>query len=189
MTNDELREAMTTLDSLRRELIEKEGDDPFDETEYRLNPPADQHTIDEAEAKFGHRYSPNYRAFLTMHNGWLGFWPDWSLVGVRREDTEDMYADIDENLKRLTRVVTREDLERLPQLEKENPDRILITNHPIIGTDFNGNFLVLDQNRVDSEGEPEVSWVIYLNHIERRWKNFAELVQNAISDTRFDLQS
>jgi len=188
MTNDELRVAISTLDSLRRELLIKEGDDPADATEYFLNASADTLEIDEAEAKLRYHYSPLYRKFLQIHNGWYGFWPDWSLTGVRREDTEKMYEDIDENLNRLVKVVGREDLDKLPQLEKETPERILITNHPIIGTDFNGSFLVLDQNRIDIDGEPEIAWVIYLNHVERRWKTFAELLQNAIADTRFRLQ-
>lgn len=188
MILDELQNAISTLDSLRRKLMLKEGDDPSDETEYHLNPPANKEEIERAKAPF-RSYSSLFENFLKLHNGWLGFWPDWSLVGVQRDDTEAMYSDINENLRRLTKVVPREDLERLPQLEKENPDRILITNHPIIGADFNGSFLVLDQNRGDADGEPEIAWVIYLNHVQRRWKNFGELLQNAITDTRFDLGS
>jgi hypothetical protein len=188
MTHDELQNLISTLDSVRRELIVKRGENPADEKEYHLYPPARMEQVRQGEAEFGHSYSPLFRDFLTLHNGWFRFWPDWSLVGVRRDDNTAAYAHIDEALGELELVVTPQDLKALPQLEKEKPSRILITNHPIIGTDFNGNFLVLDQNRIDAEGEPEVAWVIYLNHVERRWKNFAQLLQNAITSTRLKLQ-
>ena len=189
MTREELEDSITTLDSLRRELILRRGDNPNDENEYRLYPPASSQLIQHAESQLGKPYSPLFREFLTLHNGWHRFWPDWSLVGVRRDDNVKAFAHIDEALSELELVITPQDLEALPRLERENPARIMITNHPIIGTDFNGNFLQLDQNRVGADGEPEVVWVIYLNHVERRWKNFAELLQNAITSTRMKLQS
>jgi hypothetical protein len=188
MTHEELQNAISTLDLLRRQLIIKDGDNPDDKKEYVLYPPAAIEEIQQEEAKLGHAYSPLYREFLRLHNGWFRFWPDWSLVGVRREDTSRAYSYIDKALEELELVVTPEDIRVLPQLEKDDPDRILITNHTIIGTDFNGSFLVLDRNRVATDGEPEVAWVIYLNHVERRWKNFAELMDNAITRTRFKLQ-
>jgi hypothetical protein len=189
MTNEELLNSITTLDSLRREQIVKRGDDPDDGNKYRLYDPATVEQIKRAESERGRPYSPLFREFLALHNGWFRFWPSWSLVGTRGDDNSRAYAHIDEALSELRLVVTPEDIKALPQLEKENPARVMITNHPIIGTDFNGNFLLLDQNRLGDDGEPEVAWVIYLNHVERRWKNFGELLQNAITSTRLKLQS
>jgi SMI1/KNR4 family protein SUKH-1 len=189
VTRQELQTAISTLDGLQRELIIKKGKDPGDKKQYYLYPPASLDEIQRAEAKEGHAYSPLYREFLTLHNGWFRFWPSWSLVGIRRDDNVDAYDHIDEALRELHLVVTPSDLLALPMLEKEKPERILITNHLIISTDFNGNFLLLDQNRIDVDGEPEVAWVVYLNHVERRWKNFAQLLQNAITSTRMKLQS
>jgi hypothetical protein len=110
------------------------------------------------------------------------------LVGVPRDDNEDMYDDIQQNVDLLPDVVGQEELDELVGKERTTPDQILLTNHAILATDFNGSFLVFDSNRSDCDHEPEIAWVEYLQHVERRWPNFESLIHAAIEDTKSELE-
>ena len=182
-----VRELVETLDNLRRERIKLTGRDPNDHTKYFLYPPVNSKTIALSEKQSGFRYPKSYRSFLALHNGWLGFWPDWTLVGIPRPDNEAMYKDIAMNLDLLPKVVDSKTLQELPEREKTDPNRMLLTNHAILATDFNGSFLIFDRNRIGQDGEPEVAWVHYLQHVERRWSNFEALMVDAIRDTEADV--
>src|SRR6476469_5995250 len=132
---------VSELDDLRRRLMQARGKDPRDKSRYLMNPPATDADIDTEERRTGFAYPPSYRAFLKLHNGWLGFWPDWRLVGVQRKDTAAMHKDVKNTFSLLSTVATREQREKLPEEEKKDPRTILITNHPVLGTDFNGSLL------------------------------------------------
>src|SRR5689334_18354190 len=60
----------------------------------RLFPPATEDAICGFEEKAGLHYPASFREFLSLSNGWRNFWPDWSLVGVPRDDAKDFYTDI-----------------------------------------------------------------------------------------------
>ena len=180
--NKELGELIANQDAARRELLLLQGKNPADTSKYQLYAPADDAAITAAE-RGGPKYSPLYQEFLRLHNGWLGFWPGWSLVGVPRADNTAMYADIKTNLDLLPDVVGVDDMERLTDRERSDPAVFRLDKHPLIGLDFNGSFLALDENRVDSAGEPQVVWVHYLQHVERRWPTFLDLLRDALTQT------
>jgi cell wall assembly regulator SMI1 len=182
-----IRELCDHLDDRRRRLIKLRGRNPDDTQRYQLYPPVEPAEIDAAEERCGLPYPPSYRRFLELHNGWLGFWSDWSLVGIRRADNEAMYEDIRHTLQLLPTVADRETRSELPEREKADPSVMLVTNHLILGTDFNGSMLVFDGNRIDAQGEPEIAWVQYVMHVTRRWPNFEALLRDAIDDTEADI--
>ena len=175
------------LDLLRRRQMELEGDDPGDASEYLVFPGAAEAEIAAAEAANGMRYPDCYRRFLALHNGWRGFWPDWHLMGVPREDNKDMYTDLKMNLDLLPKVVGPQTLAELPERERHDDRRILLTNHPILGLDLNGSFLVFDRYRNGPTGDPVVAWVHFLQHVERRWSSFEYLFLAAIEDTESEI--
>ena len=187
MKAERLAQLVNELHSLRSDQITLEGDDPSDEEEYRMYAPASGDAIQDAEGRCGRPYPQSYRVFLRLYNGWLGFWPDWSLVGVSREDNQDMYDDIQLNVDLLPDVVGEEEMNELVEKERSDPDLILLTNHMILATDFNGSFLLFDSNRTTGGDEPEIAWVQNLQHVERRWSNFEALLRAAIEDTNLEL--
>lgn len=188
MKKDKIRELILTLRGLREELITLKGRDITDEKRYRLYPPVDAKEVTRFEQQSRITFPPSYRAFLELHNGWLGFWPDWSLVGVPREDNTNMYKDIEQTLKIIPDELNEEEQSKLSIEEKTDPARILATNHAIFSTDFNGSLMVFDRNRVDSNGEMEAVWVRYIYHVERRYPNFISLLEYAINDTKSDIE-
>lgn len=182
-------EALTTeLDGLRRKLIELKGKDPDDKKRYCLYPPVESKAISLAEKKAGFEYAPSYRLFLQVHNGWLGFWPDWSLVGIPRKQNAEMHDDVKNTISLLPATTDKARREALVDEEKNDPREILVTNHPVLGTDFNGSLLVFDRNRVNKDGEPEVAWVHYGTVVERRWPELGSLLGDAIKDTRSKIE-
>jgi hypothetical protein len=175
------------LDSLRRKLIELEGDDPNYCKDYKLFAPADPVDIQKAETDMPIKYPSSYRTFLELHNGWHGFWPDWSLVGIPRKDNRFMHREIKDTFKLIPVVADNEARQQLVLREKSDPKVILPTNHLVMGIDFNGSLLLFDSNRVADDGEAEIAWVHYGAHVERRWKNFVDLLKDAIADTKRDI--
>ena len=187
MTAKQVRQLCGEQDELCKTLRVLKGKKPTDKKKYYLYPPAEAEAIARAEKQFGFKYPPSYRAFLKMHNGWLGFWPDWSLVGIPRPDNATMYKDIKNTQSLLPVVADNEMRERLPQDERTDSRVMLITNHLVLGTDFNGSLLLFDRNRVGKDREPQIAWVHYIMHVERRWTNFEELLKSAIQDTKKDI--
>jgi hypothetical protein len=182
-----VRELVAEMRRLREEEIALRGKSVNDTAQYRLYAPADDATITEHEASSGAQYSPAYREFLEMSNGWLGFWPDWSLIGVPRAENRDMYADVSDTLSIIPDELDASEQAKLIEEEKHDAKRILATNHMIFATNFNGGLMVFDRNRVDVAGEPEAVWVGYIYHVERRYPSFAALLEYAIADTRKEI--
>ena len=185
--DNEINELCDKLDKLRMKLIELEGDDPYDHEEYFLYPPTSSTEISNFESQSKFKYPKSYRSFMQYHNGWLGFWPDWSLTGIPRNDNKKMYEDINNTIRLLPSIVNEKTRAKLSEQEKDDPNVILITNHLVLGTDFNGSLLIFDRNRISTDGEPEIAWVHYGMHVERRWNNFKTLVEDAIRDTKMDI--
>lgn len=186
MENQNVRELVSILRGLREELIGLKGLDVNNKERYLVFPPASVEEVTRFE-QIGRKYPPSYRNFLELHNGWLGFWPDWSLVGVPRDDNRFMYEDIEQTLSIIPDELNEEEQAKLSEREKTDPSRILATNHTIFATDFNGGLMVFDQNRIDSDGEMEAVWVGYIYHVERRYPNFISLLDYATNDTRSDI--
>lgn len=171
------------LNELRREARVLQGDSADDPAEYLLYPPATESEIRATEAASGKEYPDSFRTFLQIHNGWLGFWPDWSLMGVPREDNTRLYDDLKESIEMIPDVIEPETIEKLPELEVTNLNRIDLRNHAVLATDLNGSYLVFDRNHPGSTGEPQVVWVKYMHHVECRWDSFEALFDDAVKYT------
>src|SRR5215472_10385733 len=115
---------------LREEEIALKGLNANDPSRYRLYAPADDASI-AAHERDKIPYPPSYREFLKVSNGWLGFWPDWSLVGIPSDENGDMYRDIGDTLNIIPDELDATEQAQLTEEEKEDPKRILATNHMI----------------------------------------------------------
>lgn len=176
------------LDRLRREQITLEDDDPDNKKEYCLYSPANPAAIEAAEAKTGWPYPPSFKLFLTLHNGWLACWPDWTLAGLPGKENKAAFTDIAATIKRLPVVANKADVAKLREDEKKKKTEILITNHPVLGTDFNGGLLLADRNRIGKDGEHQIVWVSDGMVVQRRWPNFEAFLKEAISDTQGEIK-
>jgi hypothetical protein len=139
MDRQRLLELVGRQDSLRREVMKLRKQDPEDLQKYHLYNPAEDAEIERFERATHTKYPESYRQFLTVHNGWLGFWPDWSLMGVQREENKLMFEDVKLNFDLLPDVVGANELEALSEKEKDDPKVIRLDRHIVIGTDFNGS--------------------------------------------------
>lgn len=187
MTRKELDVLCRKLDRLRRKLMTLEGDDPDDKKQYYLYPPAEPAAIESAEKKAGHAYPPSFKTFLTLHNGWLACWPDWTLLGIPASDNRAAYSDVARTIKQLPVVAKKSRLKSLADEEKRDKKVILITSHAVLGTDFNGGLLLADTNRVNKAGEHELAWVEDGMVVQRRWPTFEAFLNEAITDTERDI--
>lgn len=188
MDRAKLEGYISELKQLRIQLMIADDEDPNDTEEFELFTPAEEPEIDRFLQEQNGRISNSFRTFLMLHNGWRGFWPDWSLVGVPSDANQDMYDDIQMNLDLLPDVVGDDETRELQEKEKVDPEVIALENHVILATDFNGSFLVFDNNRINESGEHEIAWVENLMHVERRWTDFESLFQNAIASTKEDIE-
>ena len=196
----------TTLASRIRDLIEEQAS--LERERYALNSwdsdmklgrPADDSAIKKAEAKLGFRFPPSFRAYLRQHNGWMGFWPDWSLLGVSGTLTEKMLKNARESVKGGVDMIEHDAyldkeepearLAELRESQRTDPDVIYAPDHPLIGTDFNGSVLVFDRFRCDEDGECEVVAVDHLGEVQSRWDSFVALLEDAASETREEVES
>jgi hypothetical protein len=184
----EIENLVAKLDRLRREQITLEGDDPDNTKEYCLYSPAALAAIEMAEEKTGWPFPPSFKLFLTLHNGWLACWPDWTLVGLSGKENKAAFGDIAATVKRLPVVANKADVEKLRQDEKRKKDVMLVTNHAALGTDFNGGLLLADRNRIGKDGEHQIAWVADGMVVQRRWPNFGAFLKEAISDTQDEIK-
>lgn len=188
-----IREKVTELDSVRRELLStkhgpgaalgaSEGDD------YRLFPPPAPGEIRAFERRSGRSLPPSFREFLELANGWRGFMRGWTLVGLRRRETELFFREgLDEKILRaLPDLVPEAELKTLSAREKTDPKVLSPANHHVVGIDGRGSALVLDRHR-GSGAEPEVALVKYV-WVQRRWPSFAALLDEAIGDATKELE-
>lgn len=163
-----------------------------DASDMKLGGPATPQQIKNAERKARTRFPRSYAAFLARHNGWLGFWPDWSLLGVSGKLTEEMRQDVEQSLA-LARDAVENDAalddrdpadawSELEKKERRNPRVIHPLRHLVFGTDFNAGLLLFDGNRVH-RGEPEVV-AVRNGQFEQRWKSFEQLLRAAIADLK-----
>ena len=139
------------------------------------------------EQYFSAELPGSYRDFLGNHNGWKGFWQSWSLVGIPTEENQILHAEIAKELVYLPDVADAEALHRLRSEQRSDDTVIAITDHPIVGVNFNGALLAFDRNRRNADGEPQVVVVRYLTSVDRRFDSFEALLQHALRDTQSDV--
>lgn len=180
-----IREKVAQLDSVRRELLSLTGQAEGDE--YRLFPPPSPGEVRAHERRTGKALPPSVRAFLELANGWRGFMRGWTLLGLRRRETELFYREgLDEKLLRaLPDLVPEAELKNLAAREKTDPKVLSPRDHHVLGVDGRGSALVLDPHRAQG-GEPEVALVKYI-WVQRRWPTFEAFLDEALRDATQEL--
>ena len=145
--------------------------DTSDPKTYKRFEPASQQEIAAGEKYWGQKYPKSFKTFLKLQNGWRRLGLGWSIVGSRRPDNKEMFAEIENALSQLPNVADDRQVQELQEKEKKNKKLILPTNHIVCGVDYNGNLLLFDGNRI-AKGEPNVVATQYLTHVAQRWNSF-----------------
>jgi hypothetical protein len=180
-----IREKVARLDGLRRELRTLAGRAESDE--YRLFPPPAAGEVRAHERRIGRPFPASYRAFLELANAWRGFMNGWTLLGLRRRETELFFREgVDEKvLGALRDLVPDAELRSLSSREKTDPKVLSPRDHHVIGVDGRGSVLVLDDLRTNA-GEPELALVKYV-WVQKRWPSFGAMLDEAIGDATREL--
>ena len=74
MSDAELEEIIQTIYRYEREPYLEDPNFYTVAGEYELRPPATERQIAECEQFIGRSFSPSYRHFLRLHDGWKGFY-------------------------------------------------------------------------------------------------------------------
>lgn len=179
-----IREKVSALDALRRELRESFG---VGTEEHRLFPPPAPGEVRAHERRTGRALPPSFKAFLELANGWSGFMKGFSLLGLRRRETELLFREgLDEKLlASLPDLVPDHELRSLAAREKTDPKVLSPRDRLVLGVDGRGSALVFDERSV-TEGEPAVALVKYV-WVQRSWPSFAALLDDAIGEAQAEL--
>jgi len=166
-----------------RGVDEAEGIDP-EAPNRRIFPPAPAADITAAERRLGFNLPPSYRAFLSRHNGWMGFDSgDLCIFGVSGPGYKELRAELDRYLRSLTKVFARrgrEYAEELRERQKSDSSVIYLPDHPAFGLNFNGDYWVFDRNRPKRNGEFEAALVRLGDTVEFRWPSFLDFVDYTV---------
>ncbi|MBK6697539.1 MAG: SMI1/KNR4 family protein [Myxococcales bacterium] len=179
-----IREKVSLLDALRRELRESFG---VGAEEHRMFPPPAPGEVRAHERRTGRSLPPSFKAFLELANGWSGFMKGLSLLGLRRRETELLFREgLDEKiLAALPDLVPDHELRSLPAREKTDPKVLSPRDRLVLGVDGRGSALVFDERSV-TDGEPSVALVKYV-WVQRSWPSFAALLDDAIGEAQAEL--
>ena len=109
------------------------------------------------------QFPPSYHVFLSMHNGWLSFWPDWSVFGVDGSPTDRMERDVKKRIKWYDDAIEhnaayededpKEALAQAREKDRRSRSAVYMPHHPVVATDFNGGVMVFDRHRRRKDGE------------------------------------
>jgi hypothetical protein len=181
-----IHEKVSALDSVRRELRALRPSSG-DGDEYRLFPPPAPGEVRAHERRAGRSFPPSFRAFLELANGWRGFMRGWTLLGLRRRETELFFREgLDERLLgALKDLVPEAELRTLTTREKTDPKVLSPGDHQVVAVDGRGSALVLDERRATA-GEPEIALVKYV-WVQRRWASFEAMLDDALKDASQEL--
>ena len=180
-----------------------------------LRPPATPAQIEECEKLLGRRFSPSYRHFLTLHNGWEDFpgamlllgTEDYTSQAVRNEvafrfkcQLEVLEAPVEsvpehilwpENIYHLYYLSRPElaDWIKLSHFIHEFDEEkwgLLWSKHMVIAVDFDApRMMFFDQNTLDDDGEMEVV-SLWNDGSEFRCKNFYTFLEHLGRDANDD---
>lgn len=141
----------------------------FDEDEsIVLGEPCSDEQIAKIESILGKALPPSYRAFLELHNGWDGF----DGFGVNKLlSVEDHECDwVKKRVKSLRELFLEDDPFKAGAI-------------PILLGKDEQTFMILDPRKVREDGE--MDFVTFdLIQEEKRFKNFAEFLQNDLEVTQ-----
>jgi hypothetical protein len=153
----------------------------------KFYPPAADKDIEAAERKRKMEFPEVYREFLRLHNGFDGFWGDFSLVGVQGAHTTKalkfvkMAVEIDTDERELTNE------KAIKQYEAEG--EFYLPNYLIFGTDFIRSLFFFNRRSKTRDGDVEVVLWSPEGSPFTRYKNFAAMINAAIADQTKRLKS
>ena len=177
---------LVQIQAMREEIDRLEEEDPRSEP-FPPTPPKD---IDAAEKRLGFEFPPSYRAFLHLHNGWKQIQGDTWIAGVSGPAYSKIHKQREHDTAMFAKILRRQNknwADKLKQEETSNPEVIYLPGHPVVGTNFNGDYLVFDRNRPGKQGEYPVARVIYGDTVERRFPDFFALIDYSLKDAREEL--
>jgi hypothetical protein len=124
----------------------------------------------------------SFQDFLRSHNGWERFWRGFTLRGITGNHTARAVAAIN--------ATVAEELAALegPKNRRRWDEGYLhLPDHPIFGTDFNGQLLLFDIRRTDKRRENPV--VLWRNDtgVVQTFTNFSLLLRRVVADHRREL--
>jgi len=148
----------------------------------KLYPGASAAEIEAAEKKRKIKFPGTFTEFLGLHNGFDGFWGDYSLIGVKGEHTKKALAFI----KMLVEIDTDErELSSERAIKKyESEGEFYLPNYPIVGTDFGSSIILFNPRKTRPDGEMEVVFWSPEGSPFTRYGSFAEMIQAAIVDQK-----
>jgi hypothetical protein len=158
------------------------------EVETRLLPGATEAAISKFEKDRKVRFPPAYREFLKLHNGWIGFLGDYSLIGV--SDFEEALNAIDLIKAEFARCWAANrhstDPKYIADYEAGGAKsgatladaHIYLPTKTIFGVGYMNHFLVFDDRTRTPDGEMEVLHVTPDWEIGNRYTNFEQMLRD-----------
>jgi SMI1 / KNR4 family (SUKH-1) len=158
------------------------------EVETRLLPGATEAAISKFEKDRKVRFPPSYRKFLRLHNGWIGFLGDYSLVGV--SDFEEALNSIDMIKAEFARCWAGNrhstDPKYIADYEAGGAKRgvtladahIYLPTKTVFGVGYMNHFLVFDDRPRTPDGEMEVLHVTPEWEVGNRYTNFEQMLRD-----------
>jgi hypothetical protein len=133
------------------------------ESRQRLGPPADSETLPGLARQWGHPLPPSYVAFLKLHEFWLNFVGDASILAFKERATPAI----------------RKQIQSLANVRKEaheSPDRIFV----VVAGECSEYFVFLDPSSRRADGEMDVvEYDLELGEL-RRHADFAAFLDHQL---------
>jgi hypothetical protein len=178
-----LKELVDDLYSTYLELMKHMGI----EVETKLLPGATEAAISKFEKDRKVCFPPSYREFLKLHNGWIGFLGDYSLIGV--SDFEETLIAIDLIKAEFARCWAGNrhstDPKYIADYETSRAKggatladaHIYLPTKTIFGVGYMNHFLLLDDRMRTPDGDMEVLHVTPDWEIGNRYINFEQMLR------------
>jgi hypothetical protein len=158
------------------------------EVETRLLPGATEAAISKFEKDRKVKFPPSYREFLKLHNGWIGFLGDYSLIGV--SDFEEALNAIDFIKAEFARCwagnrhstdpkyIADYEASGAKMSETLADAHIYLPTKTIFGVGYMNHSLVFDDRTRTPDGEMEVLHVTPDWEIGNRYANFEQMLRD-----------
>jgi cell wall assembly regulator SMI1 len=199
MSSEDLKAKIELLHSRLNEYYELDeswrtiGEWPDGERDSILHPPATDEEIAQAEARFGQRFPPSYKAFLRLHSGWQHCWGDHTFVGTARASTHRAKEQIAEHTRWQIDVLRKRSIDESPAATKTweaaAERNLYLAHHLVIAADFRGAAWVFDTRTRDANQEMKLTfWEMSYGAQEPVFQNFDEYLDFAIGEVAFRLE-
>ena len=156
----------------------------------KLPPGATAEAIASFEKQRGVRFPPSYRKFLKLHNGWVNFLGDYTLIGISGPHTERALRDIDREVRRFIncwhaagRSTDPKDVavytsKRGKSLKTLESARIYLPAQLIFGIDSERGLLFFNDRRKQRDQEMEVIAASCNGEIDETFDSFHDMLSS-----------